>query len=858
VSPLGLVAVAITGIVFGFSELYKHNEKFRAWADGVISDAKRVAKEGFGFLSRTFGQVQAGFSDQGSARPDPSAASGPGGARRQAAQTAQNENNTPASGLTRGIRAARSAISDFFGPQGTGREWINGFVQWSKPVLSNLGQIFSSAFTIIVQIIRFEVAVAQFIWQHFGDLFTKIAKQAWNFIAQIIDGALQFIAGILNFFADLLTGKWGKLWGDIKQIVSGAWRVIWATIKFALVIIVFFFNGWWREITIIWDAIWDGIKAATKSAWDAIGSVLGSALDGIKYGFSLFKGVLKSIWDGITEIFKAPIRLVVNGVIKPFVGALNFIGKPFGLQVTPPTLPRGFAVGGRTPGPDLGRDSQLTPTRGDEHITTPEEVRALGGGNIDRGHQMMVAFRSALMGGRPVATAGDGSGYSTGGQVIYRPDLEHGGVPGIGIVKKIGKGAAHLGEKAAGFALDAAGNLIGDVNSAITSLPGIGPLVAKGENALGDILREGAAHLLNLAVGPLRAILSKLGSTFPARLVQHGFDTIVNKAADWLQGAQDASSGDPSGALGGAIQAIIDVMRKSAINGWVVTSSLRPGDPGYHGSGNAVDFGWPGNDPAGLTRIARYWDQYRGSLLEEIYSGDGGHFGKDGKTVNAGFYGSATVSEHYNHVHIAATLAAMQRILSGAGTAISCGVGGVIQRALQIAHLPATWSSALQILLNKETSGGQDLTNYGYTANGEHPTGPAQFLPSTFRQFALPGYGNIHALLDSLIAAARRINQVWKGPQNIPGLLGGGQYQGYYYGGTIQGSEHGTVVRLAERNRTETITDTASLNRVVDLAQEAQAAASRGGHTIIVNPSADMDENDLAQKVDRTLAWNSR
>jgi hypothetical protein len=49
-------------------------------------------------------------------------------------------------------------------------------------------------------------------------------------------------------------------------------------------------------------------------------------------------------------------------------------------------------------------------------------------------------------------------------------------------------------------------------------------------------------------------------------------------------------------------------------------------------------------------------DNYAAFLLELIHSGGpSGYFVKDGKKVSGSYYGSDTVSQHYNHVHIAAT-----------------------------------------------------------------------------------------------------------------------------------------------------------------------------------------------------------
>lgn len=95
---------------------------------------------------------------------------------------------------------------------------------------------------------------------------------------------------------------------------------------------------------------------------------------------------------------------------------------------------------------------------------------------------------------------------------------------------------------------------------------------------------------------------------------------------------------------------------------FTISSSYRPGDPGYHGSQNAIDIV---SSPDTMKQIARYLMQYQAYELELIHSGDPGYFVKNGKVVSAAFYGPDTVSGHYDHVHLAGTLAGMQAASQG-------------------------------------------------------------------------------------------------------------------------------------------------------------------------------------------------
>lgn len=110
------------------------------------------------------------------------------------------------------------------------------------------------------------------------------------------------------------------------------------------------------------------------------------------------------------------------------------------------------------------------------------------------------------------------------------------------------------------------------------------------------------------------------------------------------------------GAIGGGWQSIWSVV-KAAIPQARINSTFRPGDPGYHGRGKAIDFGF-GSGPggagsAGLASINRFLhDRYGRNLAELIYSGIGDDRPdlKNGRPLN---YGAATNRAHKNHVHAA-------------------------------------------------------------------------------------------------------------------------------------------------------------------------------------------------------------
>jgi tape measure domain-containing protein len=106
--------------------------------------------------------------------------------------------------------------------------------------------------------------------------------------------------------------------------------------------------------------------------------------------------------------------------------------------------------------------------------------------------------------------------------------------------------------------------------------------------------------------------------------------------------------------LGGAVKQAADMLTSRF--GLTVTSTYRPGDPGFHGKGQAVDLsGGPFGTDGKMGRASDYIMQsgmFR-QLAEGIFNPSLSV--KWGKQVGAGFWGASTWAGHANHIHLAIT-----------------------------------------------------------------------------------------------------------------------------------------------------------------------------------------------------------
>lgn len=120
--------------------------------------------------------------------------------------------------------------------------------------------------------------------------------------------------------------------------------------------------------------------------------------------------------------------------------------------------------------------------------------------------------------------------------------------------------------------------------------------------------------------------------------------------------------------------------------------------------------------------------------------------------------------------------------LAATGAAPSGNVAKDIYAALALAGAPATWEPLLAVLVSRESGGNANAVN-PISVLGQHAEGEWQMLPSTFAQYASPGWSIWNPVQEGA-AAIRYIRAVYGSPAGISGLTSG-TYYGYGDGGWV-------------------------------------------------------------------------
>lgn len=498
---------------------------------------------------------------------------------------------------------------------------------------------------------------AAFEWM--GDKWEEFTTGVGQFYDTWVAPAWELFRAGTELLASVVAAQW-------QAIADGA-RSMWDTIS---PIFTFILDGW-RILsdgiaavgsTVI-QAVWLGIQSGAQLMWN----VLRGVFDQIKIGFELVGTVLRSVWDNMIApvfgIFREGaglladvltgnfsnignrfssmgehLRTVVMGPINvakdTFVGLIRAMGQTMdNLKATAARAVSGVLekmremvrVLGRIPGQvgDIFANAGRWLVNAGKNI-----VQGLINGILSMGSKIGDAISSIMP-----SSIGGLIGFSGGGAL---PGYAAGGLPsepGSGLLPRIPGIPRSVRDPIIGF------NRAG--------LP-----IARIEPEEFIVNREDTAKNLDL----LRAINS-------------GAKIIWQAVSGGRAGGPAVAGELPAYAGGGVIQPMINTV-KSKYPMMTVTSTVRPGDGGYHGAGLAVDFSnGTGNTPQMLALAKDIASTYPNSL-ELIYDDPGfAQTIKNGKVVGrfGQFYTLAQAGPHHHHVHWAMRNAPTRALGSSAG-----------------------------------------------------------------------------------------------------------------------------------------------------------------------------------------------
>lgn len=871
--PIGITIAIITALGFAFVTAYKKSETFRNVVDGVVKSIKNILMTGFNavktFVMSIGNQIR----------------------------TFWQQNGTEIMNALNNIFKVMSFVFNTL------------ILPLMKVVWGLVKTIIISTWNNIKGVIQGALNIILGIVKIFSSLFTGNWKGIWEGIKQVVKGAVQLvwnliqlwfvgkILGTVRAFGGLFKGLFSGLWNAVKKIFSTALSLVFNNSKRSFTNIFNIGKSIFTALRNFFSAIWNGIKNIFSSSlgkiWSGVKNSFSKIFDFGKNTFTRLKNTMSNLWNSIkdntigkaeamknkvTGIFKSMGKGIkghidtvkshiggmtkgVKGGLNKLIGGVNWVGAKLGMDKIPEiklstgtgSLTRNgkltrdtFAtVGDKGPGNGPGGfrhemirypngKTVLTPNR-DTKTFLPKGSQVINGQDT---YNYLNTPRFAKGTGKPFySQLGDalGKGFSTG--VDVTKDL----------AGKTIKGAKDISKQA----LDA----IGDVYDFATNP---GKLVDKVLKSFGVDFSFMKGDILS---GLMKGMYKKLKASVKAL-----FTT-------WL---------DDGGGEGGDASSFMKFPKTTPYS----PNGAVPGYPSSFNGGKhfGIDYATPVGTvlKAPTSGTVAQQSNHGGGIVAKLVSGKFAQFFlhlsevlKTGRVsqgeafAKTGNSGAWTTGSHL-HVQVEkgppnsltnSNTVDPEKFYAGVGAGNSKNTMGKnwsseIRRAAKQMKVSVSNADVNSIMaqIMRESSGNQNIVQSSAvwdvnTAAGNPAQGLLQYIPQTFRAYAVKGHTNIRSGYDQLLAFFNNSN--WR--RDNPGGRSGWGPTGsrrFATGGLIKRSGW---YNIAEGGYPEWVIPTDPARRSEAMQMIAMAANQIQGNATIGNKRPSQLTGGLSTTNDNTL-----
>jgi phage-related protein len=533
-----------------------------------------------------------------------------GGIQRAAVWVWENALKPAFDGIVTAVKAVGAAATWL---------WVNVL----KPLFDGISLVARIAAAILITafvlpaVFAFKLlaAIGMWLWEHaLKYVFEAIGVAASWLWTTILSPVIGWIIAYVQAWGAVFSWLWTNAISPALSAIGAALSWLWTTVAMPVFAAIgaavsalgsAFAFVWHNVIQPVWNALGAAISAVWETLIRPTFEAVKSAASTLGTVFDVAVNMIKTAWDRVYDILSAPIKWVIDVVYNNGIRAVwNKVAGLVGLgELAPINFGGGsangggrpmqhMAHGGVLPGYAPGVDSVPVLASPGEGWLVPEAVRGLGAGFVGWANRYFSGGRS------------DG-GVGTGGPAGFSQG---------GVVQRFADGGI-------------VGNLLGWMS-------GIGDDVA------------------SLWKDPIAYIKAQIGSTGWTDLVARTPGKLISSGADWLWNKIKASFGFASDEAAAAVagaggpggtpmgwQSMWAIIR-AAFPSATLNSSFRPGDPGYHGKGRAIDIGGP------MGAINSWIAKVFPNSTQLIYT--------PGANILNGrpfTYDGPTQADHFDHVH---------------------------------------------------------------------------------------------------------------------------------------------------------------------------------------------------------------
>lgn len=330
-NPIGLIVIAIAGLVAAFVLLWNKCEGFRNFFLGMWEGIKTAFQAFLDWISPAIEAIKGYFEGLWTKLQEIWAY------------------------IIQSVQPIKDAISGAFS-----EAWELIKVVWDlvQPYFATIWENIKVVFSVVKEVLSgfFEAAwiAIQAVWDVVSSYFAAVwdtIKAIFSVVATYLGGMFSTAWMAIKAVWDTVTGYFTAVWNTIKGIfavvkavLSGNWSDAWEAIKGIVNTWANFFSGVWNSIKAVFSSVSSWFSDTFSAAWTAVknvfstwGSFFAGLWDTIKNTFSsLGTSIANAIGGAVKAGINGVISMIqntINGAIGIINGAINLINKIPGVSV---------------------------------------------------------------------------------------------------------------------------------------------------------------------------------------------------------------------------------------------------------------------------------------------------------------------------------------------------------------------------------------------------------------------------------------------------------------------------------------------------------------------------------------------
>lgn len=200
--------------------------------------------------------------------------------------------------------------------------------QWMWGMMTTIWNAIVLVITTYINMVRSVITAVMnaiiTVWKVTWSIFGPIIKGVWAIIKAIIQVAVAWILVFIRAYLNMIRAVWTTVWNAIKAVVTTVWNAIKQVISVTLGIINGIVSRVLNAITGVVRTASNAAKAAFSGPWNALKGIVSTAVNGVMTVVDSIKGRVMGALSGIGGWLRDAGSKLIGGLIQ---GIRDMIGK---------------------------------------------------------------------------------------------------------------------------------------------------------------------------------------------------------------------------------------------------------------------------------------------------------------------------------------------------------------------------------------------------------------------------------------------------------------------------------------------------------------------------------------------------